>query len=314
VSLTGRTQRAAGLALGLVLAFPGGADALPPAPPSADPAHPWLAGLSAEVPRVPLSEQFGPPPGFVPDAAPPGSFARFLRTLPVRLDRRTVLDFRGDPLDRPAAAVIYLDVGDRDLQQCADTALRLYAEWRWQAGLAETSAFHFTSGDVTRFSDWVRGERITAAGRGIARRAGPPRAAGHRSHRAWLDLVFLYAGTRSLALDTDAVPPTAPVLAGDVFVDPGSPGHAVIVLDVARHPDGRSAALVGQSFMPAEDLHVLGASAPQTVDGVWFLLPGPGGSLATPSWRPFPRESARRFRDTRATNLSGDGNRVKPRP
>lgn len=290
-----------------------GAAPLPAAPPSGEPAHPWLTRLSAEVRHVPLSEQFRPPAGFTPDPAPPGTFARFLRTLPIRQDRRTVLDFRGEPLFRPAAAVVYLDVGDRDLQQCADTALRLYAEWRWQAGLAARSAFHFTSGDVTRFDDWVRGERIVAAGRGIARREGPPRAADHRSHRAWLDLVFRYAGTRSLAFDTDAVPPGASLEAGDLFVDPGSPGHAVVLLDVARHADGRVVALVGQGFMPAEDLHVLGADAPLTLDGVWFVLPGPDGMLATPAWRPFPRAAARRFRGPRTTNLSEDANRVKPR-
>jgi len=283
--------------LGFAL-LPTPAAGLPPAPPIADPAHPWLATLSAEVPHVPLAAHFRPPAGFVPDPAPAGSFARFLRTLPVRQDRRTVLDFRQEPLSRPAAAaaVIYVDVGVRDLQQCADTALRLFAEWRWQAGLSARSAFHFTSGDVARFSDWVSGERIIAAGRGIIRRPGAPRAADHRSHRAWLDLVFRYAGTRSLALDTDAVRTGAPLVAGDVFVDPGSPGHAVILLDVARHPDGRSAALVGQGFMPAQDLHVLGADAPVAIDGVWFVLPEAGGELATPNWRPFPRSTARRFR------------------
>ncbi|MCK6571966.1 DUF4846 domain-containing protein [Myxococcota bacterium] len=299
MSFAGLARAARALVLGVAVC-PAPAAALPPAPPSADPAHPWLSTLSAEVPHVPLATHFRPPAGFVPEPAPAGSFARFLRTLPVRQDRRTVLDFRGEPLFRPAAAaaVIYLDVGDRDLQQCADTALRLFAEWRWQAGLAGRSAFHFTSGDVTRFSDWVNGERITAAGRGITRRAGARRAADHRSHRAWLDLVFRYAGTRSLAFDTDAVPKGAPLAAGDLFVDPGSPGHAVILLDVARHPDGRSAALVGQGFMPAQDLHVLGADAPVALDGVWFILPGPDGELSTPAWRPFPRASARRFRGT----------------
>ena len=264
-------------------------DAGSPAP------HPWLADLDGEGPGQPLDARFPTPPGFTRVAAEPRSFAAFLRTLPVRLDRTTVLDFRQRPLSRPSAAVILMDVGETDAQQCADTAIRLYAEWRWARGLGPSTSFHFTSGDRTRFSDWVAGERIIAAGRGIERHRGAARGASHGSYRRWLDLVFRYAGTQSLRLDTKAVATDAPLFAGDVFVDPGSPGHAVVLLDVAESGDGRRVALIGQGYMPAEELHVLGAGAPATVDGLWFVLPGPDGALVTPSWRPFSRASARRF-------------------
>ena len=262
----------------------------------AAPPHPWLADLPADVPTTPLDTHFPTPAGFQRAPAAEGSYAAFLRTLPVRTDRRQVLDFRGQPLTRPAAAVIYLDVGTRDLQQCADSALRLYAEWRWSVGQGPQAAFHFTSGDVTTFREWIAGQRVVARGRGIERLAGRPRARDHQSYRAWLDLVFRYAGTQSLRLDSAPVAPERPLEAGDIFVEPGSPGHAVVLLDVAAAPDGRRAALVGQGFMPAEDFHVLEAPAPATLDAVWFVLPGPGGTLDTPSWRPFAREAARRFR------------------
>lgn len=296
--------RVPGFALGLAVAVASLAQAAPlPAPPPA-PTHPWLAAMNAEVPRVPLDERFAAPPGFTRVAVGAGSFAEFLRTLPIRTDRLVVLDFRSRPLLRPAAAIVYLDVGETDAQQCADTALRLYAEWRWSRGLATGSAFHLTSGDRVRFADWVAGERVVAAGRGITRHSGARRASSHASYRSWLNLVFRYAGTQSLRLDSAAVPETAPLEAGDVFVEPGSPGHAVVLLDLAEAPDGRRVALVGQGYMPAEDLHVLGAGPPTTVDGVWFVLPGPGGQLATPSWRPFSRVAARRFSPTRDANLS----------
>lgn len=287
-------------ALALAARLPGAADESPTA---AAAIHPWLAELNAEVPVRSLDEHFPAPPGFVRVAAQPQSFAAFLRTLPVRLDRTTVLDFRQRPLIRPSAAVIHLDVGTTDAQQCADTALRLYAEWRWSRGLGPETAFHFTSGDRTRFADWVAGERITAAGRGIERHRGPPRRADHGSFRRWLDLVFRYAGTQSLRLDTSPVGLDAALAAGDVFVEPGSPGHAVMLLDLAESADGRRVALIGQGYMPAEELHVLGAGAPATVDGRWFVLPGRDGTLATPSWRPFDRGGARRFPGVRAANL-----------
>jgi hypothetical protein len=268
--------------------------------------------MNAEVPHVPLDERFAPPPGFTRTAVEPGSFAAFLRTLPVRTDRQIVLDYRSRPLLRPAAAIVYLDVGETDSQQCADTALRLYAEWRWSRGLGPSTAFHFTSGDRVRFTDWVAGERVVAVGRGISRHAGERRATSHASFRSWLKLVFRYAGTQSLRLDTASVPEAAALEAGDVFVDPGSPGHAVVLLDVAAAPDGRRVALVGQGYMPAEELHVLGAGPPATLSGVWFVLPGAGGQLPTPSWRAFARAAARRFSPTRAANLSPGAVRDTP--
>lgn len=308
--MSARAARSQSAALSLGLALAAGAQAEPAPPPA--PTHPWLASMNAAVPHVPLDERFAPPPGFTRPPAEPGSFAAFLRTLPVRTDRQIVLDYRSRPLVRPAAAIVYLDVGETDSQQCADTALRLYAEWRWSRGLGADTAFHFTSGDRVRFSDWVAGERVVAVGRGITRHAGARRAAGHASFRSWLNLVFRYAGTQSLRLDTAPVAEAAPLEAGDVFVDPGSPGHAVVLLDIAESPDGRRVGLVGQGYMPAEEMHVLGAGPPTTLSGVWFVLPGPGGQLATPSWRAFTRAAARRFTPTRVANLSPGAVRDTP--
>jgi hypothetical protein len=78
----------------------------------------------------------------------PGSFGAFLRSLPVRLDRTTVLAYDGRPVAAPAAATIALDVGRGDLQQCADTVLRLHAEHLWAGGRAGEAQYVGNPGSI----------------------------------------------------------------------------------------------------------------------------------------------------------------------
>ena len=254
----------------------------------------WLADMEAPLPStVPLSERFPAPAGFERVEVPTGSFSSWLRDLPVRTDRTQVLSYRGERLARPSAAVLLVDVGSRDLMQCADSILRLHAEYLWSDGRSREAAYRFTSGDETRWADWTRGERFVIRGNQVERKTGAARPSHHGSYRAWLDLVFTYAGTTSLARDTPSPAPASPVAAGDFYVDPGFPGHAVLVLDVVEKGTVRLG-LIGQGFMPAEEIHVL--KSEQAVEGTWFPLPDASHpSLATPSWRPFLASARRRF-------------------
>ena len=256
----------------------------------------WFAHLEEDLPPYEsLNVRYEPPPGYRRVPAAPGTFAHWLRALPIRTDRMQVLSYAGQPLARPSAGIVLMDVGTRDLMQCADSVIRLHAEFLWASGRAREAAYRFTSGDNARWVDWVSGERFVIAGSTVRRVPGPARTDGHASYRQWLDLVFTYAGTRSLARDAPRPALTDPVEAGDFYVEAGSPGHAVIVLDVVENAAGERLALMGQGFMPAEDIHVLRSST--AVDGVWFSVPRSAQAvLSTPSWRPFSAGSRRRFR------------------
>src|SRR5262249_11366863 len=109
----------------------------------------------------------------------------------------------------------------------------------------------------------------------------------HGPFERFLEMVMQYAGTVSLAAYATKVP-RADVRPGDFFVLPGGPGHAVLVLDIAER-EGARVALVGQGFMPAQELHVLASKA-----GPWFSLDG--DVIDTPFWSaPFPWSSLRRL-------------------
>lgn len=209
-----------------------------------------------------VSEAFPPPPGAHRVAS--DAFGAWLGELPLYEPGRQVLSYDGRPMAMDAARVVNIPVGTRDLQQCADSALRLRASWERAVG--RSPAFHYTSGDVSSWSAWAAGTRPRVSGNDVTFVAHAAAADdGDASFEAWLMNLFTYAGTRSLGLDT--VPASEPQ-AGDLVVIPGSPGHAVVVLDVAQDTS-HTWVLVGQGFMPAMDFHVL--SGPFAG---WFLVEG----------------------------------------
>lgn len=142
--------------------------------------------------------------------------------------------------------VVKLPLVSGDLQQCADTAIRLRAEWLREQG--EPISFHATSGDPMPWSRYEGGERAFEVDNRLDWGPAPP-----QSWDQYLSAVFMWAGTRSLRFDTreDDFPS-----AGDLLVLPGSPGHAVIILAVA-HAQGSTYLLVGQGYMPAQSFHIV---------------------------------------------------------
>lgn len=253
-----------------------------------------------------LEQRFPAPPRFVRAAVAPGSFGAWLRDLPLLPPDAPVVSHRGAILhhaDHPnIAAVVALDIGAQDLQQCADSVIRLHAEWRWSQGHRDQS-YRAASGAEMPFARWARGERITVSGPGGSKLTWAPSATpddSHEAFRAYLDNVFGWANTVSLARDTT---PTAvdDLRAGDFVVQPGGPGHAVLILDLATDRQGRQLVLLGQGFMPAQSFQILhpGKQDPHVTlgatgdHGAWFSIEPEG--LETPFWPRFPWTALHRF-------------------
>lgn len=269
-----------------------------PLPPVSAPAlpYPWLADPGAPVATDTLSERFAAPAGFERAPLAAGSFGAWLRGLPLAAAGTPVRSFRGAvvlPADHPSlAAVAALDVGAGDLQQCADSVIRLHAEWLFAQGRRDAS-YRAASGAAMPFDRWARGERMVPHGLGFTWSSSARADAGHASYRRWLDAVFNWANTGSLARDGEPVAP-ADLRPGNFVVQPGGPGHTVLVLDLARAPDGRRALLLGQGYMPAQSFHVLRPGR----DSAWFIVEPGDSFLDTPFWAPFPWKTLHRFPGT----------------
>ncbi|MDX2020314.1 MAG: DUF4846 domain-containing protein [Deltaproteobacteria bacterium] len=206
-----------------------------------------------------LAERFAPPDGYRRTAAPDGSFAAWLRQLPVLPGRPPVTLWNGQPKGNQTAhaAVLDIDVGKRDLQQCADAVMRLRAEYLKAAGKPSKICFHLSDGSLAAWTDWQIGYRPRMQGKRMQFVRTAAANSSYKAFRQYLDLVFSYAGSMSLSRELSRVPTVRNIEAGDVFVKGGFPGHAVIVLDVAERDDGERVFLLAQSYMPAQQIHVL---------------------------------------------------------
>ncbi len=252
--------------------------------------YPWLdaydAGNSVE-------RRIAPPEGFQRVGCEQGSFAAWLRGLPLKEAGAPVhlFDGRLKGNQEAHAAVVDLDVGERDLQQCADAVIRLRAEYLYSRGETGSISFHFTSGDEASYARWAQGFRPKVQGNRVEWSKTSSRDSSYRAFRSYLNTVFTYAGTRSLSRELTAVPDVREIAAGDVFVQGGSPGHAVIVLDVAEAA-GRRVFLLAQSYMPAQEVHVL-KNPSDAGPGPWYDAEF-GEALTTPEWT-FGRGDLKRF-------------------
>ena len=248
--------------------------------------HPWPLGDHDGT----IETRIAAPENFTRVPAAPGSFAAWLRALPLRPGRPAVMLYNGKPKRNQAAhfAVVAMDTGDKDLQQCADAVIRLRAEYLWGRNRPQDLCFRLTSGDPIPWSRWSAGEAVT-----VGKRVGwgsQPADSSYAGFRHWLDLVFTYAGTRSLARDLKSID-FAELRPGDVFVHGGSPGHAVLVLDVVAAPDGTRMMMLGQSYMPAQEFQVLRDPADRGTP--WIPVSGTG-KLVTPEWT-FDWKDLKRF-------------------
>lgn len=255
--------------------------------------YPWTKGV---VRWGDIASRIPAPQGFDRVKLENGSFADWLRHLPLKAAESPVLLFDGSqkPNQMIHVAVLDIDTGTRDLQQCADAVIRLRAEYLYSKGLWDSIRFSFTSGGPASYAQWRAGFRPEVRGNKIrwAKKAEPNPS--YESFRRYLDTVFMYAGSRSLARELGPRRHATGIQVGDVFIHGGSPGHAVIVVDMAESKvTGERVVLLAQSYMPAQDIHILRNPDNRSLSP-WYLAEF-GETLRTPEWE-FTRAELKHFK------------------
>lgn len=193
------------------------------------------------------------------------SFGDYLRNFPLKKDGSPVLLYDGSEKRNQSAHIAVFDmrISNKDLQQCADSVIRMYAEYYYANQQYDKIKFHFVSGFLCEYEKWQAGYRVKVNGNNVSWQKTKGYDDSYETFEKYLDTVFSYAST--LSLDKEASPiDLANLQIGDIFLKGGSPGHVVMVVDICENERGEKAFLLAQGFMPAQEFHVLNNPASET--------------------------------------------------
>jgi len=204
-----------------------------------------------------LQARFSPPEGYTRISAEVNSFASYLRNLPLKPVGSKVKYYDGSEKDNaPYIAVVDMPISNKDLQQCADAIMRLRGEYFFTQKQYDKIKFTLTNGFNMAYSEWIKGNRLVVSGNKTYWKQTASPSNTYTDFRNYMDMVFTYAGTLSLSkMLTEKE--LKDIAIGDVFIIGGSPGHGVIVVDVAENKEGKKVFMLAQSYMPAQETQIL---------------------------------------------------------
>lgn len=237
-----------------------------------------------------VETRFNLPVGYQRVSVVKDSFGAYLRDFPLKEDKAKVYFYNGEEkTNAQQVAVLDIDRGTQDLQQCADAVMRLRSEYLYAKKQFADISFKTFGGVAMTYDKYKNGYRIINKGFVKAKSADNSKA----GFRKYQDMVFNYANTYTLEREMKTVKNLADLQIGDVFIvsNPKSYGHAMIVMDVAENPKTKDKIfLLAQSYMPAQDIHIV----KNPKGGAWYSLKDLDSQLSTPEWT-FPLTALHRF-------------------
>lgn len=218
--------------------------------------------------------RFEPPEGFERVSVPDHSLAAWLRELRVLPESSNALDWRGRVAMTASEVAAVLDwrlLGS--VEQCADIAVRLTAEYARGNGGKEKISFRSLSGQNIRWTKWLGGRySVNGSSTAIAYQPGTVRQDTSKEFDAYLKFVMSYVNTASLVRDWPKVADSSIVI-GDVLIQPsktaGGLGHLSVVIDACTNAAGERLYLFTDGFTPAR-APVVRERRPGTPESVWM--------------------------------------------
>jgi len=240
-----------------------------------------------------IKKRFNLPNGFSHIKTKPNSFENYLQNFKLKAHNSKVHLYNGQLKGRQDvhAAILDINVGKRDLQQCADATMRLRAEFLYKQKRYNDIHFKFTNGFNVAYSKWRNGYRIKVSGNKVSWYKTNKESKSYQAFKKYMQLIFIYAGTLSLNKEMKRVD-LENMQIGDVFIQGGNPGHAIIIVDMAKNTANEKIFMLAQSYMPAQEIHIL--KNLNDVDISPWYMANNLETLHSPEWN-FTKNDLKRF-------------------
>lgn len=248
--------------------------------PAAPTEIPGPTAIPVNAEGTTIKDRFIPPDGYTRVEAPAGSFGAYLQNFELKP--------MGDPAyvwnkdtgaasDISTAAGAAIAVFNQDItrwQQCADSIMRLYAEYLYENNEYDKISFDFTTGFKCDFKNWSEGKRVKVNGSKCTwvEKADP--STDRATFDKYLDFVYQFANTESL--QTQMTPVSSnDIQIGDCFVITSwqmdeNLGHAVFIADMCVNEAGEKLYLIFEGTTPATQISL--AKHNDTTYGYWIPL------------------------------------------
>ena len=224
------------------------------------------------------------PEGFIRTKEETNGLGTFLRDFKLKKDGSPVLLYNKQEKENQFAhvAVFKLPLEKEDLQQCADSVMRVYAEFFRAKGEYSRISFSLTDDFKASYAKWREGYRIYESGNSYEWEDVAEFDGSDATFKKFMRIVFAYAGTYSIETDSKKVEKPEDMQIGDVFLQSGSPGHVVMVVDMCEDANGRKAFLLAQGYMPAQQFHLL--KNPAHENDPWYYVDENNYPFETPEY------------------------------
>lgn len=221
-----------------------------------------------------VKTRFVPPDGYTRVECEEGSFGAYLQNFKLKEYGVQPEYYNGNTNGCAGGLIAVFDQDVTQWQQCADSCMRLWAEYQFENENYNKISFDFLTGFKCDFANWAEGYRVKVTGSSCewVKKKDPDYS--YENLQDYLEFVYQYANTESLQNQLPQVG-IDDVRVGDVFVITSSQmnsslGHAVFVADMCENEAGEKLYLIFEGTTPASQIAL--AYSIESPYGYWHKL------------------------------------------
>lgn len=225
------------------------------------------------VSGITINSRVKTPEGYKRPPLKKGSFQDYLRGYKLKPFGAKIINYDDTEYywQQGHVGVLDIPVPKNGLQQCADALIRIRSEYLWDNDRKDEIGFNFTSGHYCSWLKYAEGYRPKIKGNNVS--FFKSKASNHTKSNfyKYLNLIYMYSGTLSLSNELTPVLDVNNLEVGDVLIKGGSPGHIVMLADVAINDNNEKLFLLFQGNTPAQSVHLVKNLEENTISP-WYDL------------------------------------------